>query len=152
MFFITHDKVTSDRLKDVSYRRIIVNYRSQKKEPHITRLTVRINLIDYAGDVSTPTTEITTAKLITNIAIYTPGARYMCCNIKKFYLGTTFIWYEYIKIPIDILPEEIIDEYNLRNIARNGYIYYEIRKVMYGLPQAEILANQQLVRRLEPQE
>ena len=32
----------------------------------------------------------------------------------------------------------------------NGYIYSEIRKGMYGLPQSGILANQQLVRRLEP--
>ena len=46
----------------------------------------------------------------------------MCCDIKNLYLGTTFIWYEYIKIPIDILPAEIIEEYNLGTIAQNGYI------------------------------
>ena len=36
------------------------------------------------------------------------------------------------------------------NLAHNGYIYCEIWKGMYGLPQADILANQQLVQRLEP--
>ena len=69
---------------------------------------------------------------------------------KKFYLITPLIRYEYIKITIGILPEEIIKEYNLMNIAHNGYIYFEIRKGMYRLPLAEILVNQQLVRRLEP--
>ena len=60
---------------------------------------------------------------------------------KTFYLGTPLIRYEYIKITIDILPEEIIKEYNLMNIVHNGYIYCEIRKLMYGIPQAEILTN-----------
>ena len=53
--------------------------------------------------------------------------------------------YEHIKIPIDILPEEIIMEYNVMNLAHNGYIYCEIWKGIYGLPQASILENQQLV-------
>ena len=72
----------------------------------------------------------------------------MCCDIKQFYVGTPLIRYEYIKIPIDILPEDIIEGYNLRNIAQNGYIYCNIQKEMYGLPQSVILANKKLVRRL----
>ena len=75
----------------------------------------------------------------------------MCYDIKKIYLVTPLILYEYIKISIEILLEDIIEEYNLETIAHNGYIYCEIRKVIYGLPQAGILANQQMVRILEPQ-
>ena len=51
---------------------------------------------------------ITTTKLVVNSTIFTPGARYMYCDIKNFYLGTPLSRYEYIKIPIDTLPEEII--------------------------------------------
>ena len=58
----------------------------------------------------------------------------MCYNIKNFYLGTPLIQYEYIKIPIDILLEDIIKGYNFMNISHNGYIYCEIWKGMYGLP------------------
>ena len=36
------------------------------------------------------------------------------------------------------------------NIAHNGYIYCEIQKGLYGLPQAGIIFNQKIVRRLEP--
>ena len=64
---------------------------------------------------------------------------------KEFLLGNTIIRYEYIKIPINILPEEIIMEYNVMNLAHKGYIYCEIRKGMYGLPQVGIIANQTLV-------
>ena len=60
MFFISHDKVPKDRLKDVSYGRTAVDYRPQKEEQHITRLTVGVSLIDYAGNVSTLMADITT--------------------------------------------------------------------------------------------
>ena len=82
MFFIEKYKVPIHQLKDVSYGRIVVDYRPQKEEPHITILNVRGSLITYAGDVSTPTADITTEKLIINSTISTPGARYMCCDIK----------------------------------------------------------------------
>ena len=74
----------------------------------------------------------------------------MCCDIKNFYLGTPLSRHKCIKIPIDIIPEDIIMEYNLMNLTHNGYIYCEIRKRMYGLPQAGILYNQQLFTLLEP--
>ena len=82
MLFIALDQVPRDQFKDVSYGRIIVDYKPQKEEPHRTRLTVGVNLIDYAGYVSTPTEDITTAKLIINSTIYTARARYICCEIK----------------------------------------------------------------------
>ena len=91
MLLIAHDQVPKDRPKDISYGRIVVDYRPHKEELHRTRLTVGGNLIDYAEDVSTPTADITKSNVIININIYTPGERYMCCDIKNFYLGTPFI-------------------------------------------------------------
>ena len=60
------------------------------------------------------------------------------------------IRYEYIKNPIDILPKEIIMEYNPMNLLHNVYINCEIQKGMYRLLQAGILANKQLFQRLGP--
>jgi hypothetical protein len=41
--------------------------------------------------------------------------------------------------------------YNLAALAKNGYVFVEIRKGMYGLPQAGILAtNERLVKHLAP--
>ena len=76
------NQVPRERIKYVSYGSIIVDYIPKKEEPHKTRLTVGGNFIVYAGDVSTPTAEITTDNIIINGIISTPGERYMCCNIK----------------------------------------------------------------------
>ena len=54
--------------------------------------------------------------------------------------------YEYMFIPINQIPQEIINHYNLHNIVHHGKVYVEIRRSMYGLPQAGILAEQQLIR------
>ena len=78
MLFIAHYQVTSDQLKDVSYGRIILDYRTHKEEPHRKRLNVWGNLIDYAGDVRTTREDTTIEKLIINSNISTPRARYMC--------------------------------------------------------------------------
>ena len=46
------------------------------------------------------------------------------------------------------MPNNIIKHYNLRDKATpNGYIYCEIQKGMYGLPQASIIAQQLLEER-----
>jgi hypothetical protein len=47
-------------------------------------------------------------------------------------------------------PEEIANKYNLNALAVDGWVYIEIRKGMYGLKQAGLLANQLLQTRLAP--
>lgn len=51
---------------------------------------------------------------------------------------------------IDIFPPEIIEQYKLWELEHNGNIYIQISKGMYGLPQAELLAHNQLVDFMEP--
>ena len=53
-----------------------------------------------------------------------------------------------MRIHLSLIPDEIIREYNLLELAHDGYVYIEINKGMYGLPQAGILANKLLARRL----
>eukprot|EP00957_Ditylum_brightwellii_P066140 5018793-Ditylum_brightwellii.AAC.1 len=74
IFFIPYEEVPEERRKDVTYRRIVCDYRPQKKEKVRTRLTVGGNLINYPDDVSTSTTDTTTAKLHINSTISTIGA------------------------------------------------------------------------------
>jgi hypothetical protein len=47
-------------------------------------------------------------------------------------------------MPLSLFPQDIIDHYGLNDKALNGYVYMEICKGMYGLPQAGILANKLL--------
>ena len=55
----------------------------------------------------------------------------------------------HIRLKLDIILEEIIQIYNLRAMEHNGYIYCEIQKGMYGLPQVGILANLHIRKLLE---
>ena len=52
--------------------------------------------------------------------------------------------YEYMKLPIKLIPDEIIQQYNLLPLTDDGYIYLEIRKGMPGLKQAGRIANDRL--------
>ena len=55
---------------------------------------------------------------------------------------------EYMRMPIKLIPVEIIQEYDLLSIATDGWVYIKIVKGMYGLPQAGKLANDLLKKRL----
>ena len=44
---------------------------------------------------------------------------------------------EYTKIPLRWFPQDIIDQYKIMDLVdRDGFVYVEIQKVMYGLRQA----------------
>jgi hypothetical protein len=64
------------------------------------------------------------------------------------YLKTPFDWYEYMRMPLDLFPDGTVNHYDLRRKAKNGFVYMEIQKGMYGLPQAGILANKLLRKQL----
>eukprot|EP00804_Cyclotella_cryptica_P000955 CCRYP_018386-RA/>CCRYP_018386-RA protein AED:0.38 eAED:0.45 QI:0/-1/0/1/-1/0/1/0/226 len=64
------------------------------------------------------------------------------------YLQTPMDRYEYIRIPADLVPDEFKNAYNLWDKIHNGYIYMEIRRRCYRLPQTGILANKLLKKRL----
>ena len=132
----------------VTYGRIVCTYRPQKDEQERTRLTVGGNLIVCLYDVSAPTAALTTAKLLFNSVISTPGARFLTFDLKNFYLKTPLPTPRFMRMKLDILPEEIIVKYNLRAIAHNGWVYFRIKRGMYGLPESGILANQLLKKRL----
>ena len=59
----------------------------------------------------------------------------------NFYLATPMERYEYMRIPIKLIPQNFIDKYNLMSKVKHGCVYCEIVCGMYGLPQAGKLAN-----------
>ena len=48
-----------------------------------------------------------------------------------------------------LMPDEIIDEYNLKRFEHGGWVYIKIVKGLYGLPQAGKIANELLQKRLK---
>eukprot|EP00804_Cyclotella_cryptica_P018372 CCRYP_015481-RA/>CCRYP_015481-RA protein AED:0.17 eAED:0.17 QI:0/0/0/1/1/1/2/0/862 len=149
IFFMSHNEIKNiPKDRTVTYARIVVDYRPQKDDPNRVRITVGGNLINYPGELTTRTADLTTAKILWNSTISTPGARFACADIKNMYLQTPMARYEYMRIKADLVPAAFKDAYNLWDRIHNGYIYMEIRRGCYGLPQAGILANKLLKQRL----
>ena len=148
--FIPFHEIPQDRKKDITYAQIVVDYRPQKAEPHRTRITVGGDRINYPYTVTTETAELTTHKLLLNSVVSTPNAKHMTADVGNFYLGTPMERPEYMFLPLEYIPQEIVEQYDLHSIAKDGKVYTVINKGMYGLPQAGILANHKLKRDLRP--
>ena len=73
----------------------------------------------------------------------------MCADAGNFYLATPLDRPEYMRIPVELVPQEFIDANNLASKIKNGYIYMKIIRGIYGLPQSGVLANKLLKKRLE---
>jgi hypothetical protein len=132
----------------VTYGSFAVDIKDHKEEKERTRLTVGGDQIEYPGDKSTRAAGLTTAKILINSFISTLRAKFIVIDIKNFYLNTPLGRFKYMVINLPSLPQEMIDKYNLIELAQDGKVYIEIQKGMYGLPQAGILANELLQRNL----
>jgi hypothetical protein len=55
-----------------------------------------------------------------------------------------------MKMPLSLFPSWTKEQYNLNKLAKNGFVYLEMRRAVWGLPQAGILANKLLQKRLLP--
>ena len=103
--------------------------------------------MEYFGETSTETATIETAKILINSVLSTKNARFMATDISNFYTQNDLQDYEYMRFHIDMIPQEVIDEYNLMSIVENdGWCYVEIRKALYGLSQAGYISNIELKR------
>jgi hypothetical protein len=147
-FFTTLRNIPNNR--NITYGKIVCDYKPHKQEKERVRLTVGGDRLDYSGDVATSTADITTFKILINSTLSTKDAAMMMMNIKNYYLGTPLPRLEYMKMLLSRFPDEIIQKYNLNALAVDGWVYIETRKFMYGLKQAGLFANQLLQTRLAP--
>ncbi|KAL7485762.1 hypothetical protein ACHAW6_011360 [Cyclotella cf. meneghiniana] len=84
-----------------------------------------------------------------NSIISMPHAQWMTVDIKNFYLNTPLRRYKYLKLWLKDLPEDVIDYYNMwENATVDGFVYVEVRKGMYGLPQVGLVVQELLEKRL----
>ena len=149
-YFINQDEIPRDRTKDVTYARICCNVRPEKvNEPNRCRITVGGDRINYPYEVATPTADLLTVKLLLNSVISTEGARFCSVDIKNFYLCTPLKRFEYVRMHLSDFPEDVIEHYGLKTKAnKDRMVFVEIRRGMYGLPQAGLLAQELLEQRL----
>jgi len=93
------------------------------------QLTVGSDWVYYSGNVSTKTADLLMVKILFNSSIISmPNTKCMMGDLKDFYLGTPMEPkdYAYICIPLTMLPNEIIEHYQLQHLIHNGHVYVKI--------------------------
>jgi hypothetical protein len=145
---IDYNDIPLHKRKVICHTMVVCEVHPEKDDPDRTRITISGNRICYPGDDGTNTASLELVKLLLNSVLSRKGARFSTIDIKNFYLDTPMPDPEYVHIKISDIPNKIFMEYNLGGRDRERWIYFEIRKGCYGLPQAGILANDLLRSRL----
>ena len=130
-FIHPSDKPTD---RKATYLKIVAELKPHKAGKYRVRFTVGGNRIDYPGIVTTPTAEMQTVKLHLNSVISDVNASYLVTDINKFYLNTPMNRYKYMRIPEEQIPQDIMQQYDLKRLIVNNHVIVEIRKGMYSLP------------------
>jgi hypothetical protein len=86
--------------RNITYGKTVCDYKPHKKEKERVRLTVGGDRLDYSGDVTTSTTDITTFKILINSTLSTKDAAMMMMDTR----------FEYMKMLLSRFSEEIIQK------------------------------------------
>ena len=125
-----------------AYLRVVAAEKPNKAEKRRIRYTVGGDKILYDGPVGTLTADLTTVKcLLNSVGFLVPS---LLPSISDFYLDTQLPGKEYTLIAVKLIPACIMEQYHLAGLVHNGFVYIEISKGMYSLPQSGILANDHL--------
>jgi hypothetical protein len=106
MFAMTHNKIKQAVAAGIffTYMNPVVDYRPQKEDPYRIRIMAGGDLINYESNASVRMADLDTAKLHWNSVLSTPLARYMCLDIKNFYLTAALEYFEYSRMPLTLFP------------------------------------------------
>ena len=149
IYFVTQQEVPQGQ--DITYATFVIDYRLLKSEPHRVRITVGGDRLTYANDAGSPAANMLETKVLVNSTISDAkqGARFMSADLKDFFLATPMEGEEYMKANYKHFPKDIRKQYDLENkVSSSGHIYIKIKKGMYGLKQAAILAYENLKQNL----
>ena len=99
--------------------------------------------LDCDIDAGAPATTLVEFKMLLNSVISKSkkGAKFLSCYITDFFLASPMTKPKYMKMKFSIFPQDIIEQYNLtEKIAPDDFIFIKIKKGMYGLKEAAVLA------------
>jgi hypothetical protein len=65
---------------------------------------------------------LATIKVLPNSVISKPTSHFMTAGVKNFYVNTPLEQPEYTHIPVKLIPQEIIDNYQLTLLVHNDYV------------------------------
>ena len=128
---------------------MVREYRPDKDEPNRTRIKISGVHILVPFDVYTPTGSLELVKPMINIVLSRQNAQFFAFDIKNVYLDTPMEKPEYVRVKLEDIPQEFIEEYHLLKNECHGWVYFETFQGCYGLPQLGKLAKDLLRTRME---
>ena len=138
---------------DVTYATFVLDSKPLKTEQHQVRVVAGGNRLKCLFDTGSQATSMLETKLLINSTISDDkkGARFMGADIKDYFLASPLKKPEYMKVKYKYFPEDIRKRYHLPLlVTQDNYIYIPIKKGMYGLKQAALLAYDNLQQCLKP--
>ena len=146
-FFHKHEVPQGLRVTQI---RLICDIHPQKKETYRVQPTVGGDKLIVYIPLSTPISNLKTFKLHWNSVVSNPGTKYLLVDVKNCYLANLVANCEQYKIGIRLIPQYIIDKYNLIDNKVNSLLYISVQKGIYGLFQVGIIAHMALKEYLRP--
>jgi hypothetical protein len=107
------------------------------------------NITDHEGEVTAEVAAMSTIKVMFNAVISEPNSWFSTADIKDFYLNTVLERAEYMWAQLADIPKLIQLKYEVQKYAVNGRVLVKLKKGVYGLPQAGLLARKRLVGHLK---
>ncbi len=121
IFFLSHADICNiPSNRTVTYACIVIDHCPPKEGPNRIHITFGGNLIDYPFELTTRTADMVSSKILRNSVIITKDACLVDADIKNMYLETPLDQFEYMKIPIALLPDSIIEHYQFQEKVLNG--------------------------------
>lgn len=150
---IKYHNIPIKKWKDVTYSKVVCKECPQKEDPHHTHITINGNCIAYPGNTGTKMGSVELVKTIINSTLSRLGACFASFDIKTSIWEPPWIVQNMSKSNcLSSCRRSLMNmtyEYNLMTYIHDGWVYFEITKVVYGLKQARKLANNLLTTHLE---
>ena len=104
-YVIKFEDIPKDWINKICYTSVGCEVRPGKKDPNRTQITICGSYVCYLGDVGTNTASLELFKLMIDSILSQAGAKYVCFDIKNFYLCTPLGRPEYVKIQFSKIPK-----------------------------------------------
>jgi hypothetical protein len=96
--------------RTITYAWNVIDHHPQREDPNRVCITVGGNLIGYPFELIMQTANMVSSKILWNSVISTKDACFAGADIINMYLETPLDSYEYMKMPIALLPTPL-DQY-----------------------------------------
>ena len=143
------DSIPNHKKKSSRYAAIACRIKQNQSGKLVQRVRIAFGGVnwDKTNNTKADVVDRTTFKIMCNVAV-SENANLSGVDISDFYIHTPLKEKEYMKIPINVIPAELIQKYNLDRFYERGYVSVILHKTLWGHPEAGRLSQKKLIKHL----